>query len=103
MIGRLTIGSIGFGWLAVIGRSLVPSPPAITTAFTYPTLPDRHAAARPPARRSAGAWPAPGTAGPHTSTVHFPRWPWPNRRPGTPRRGFRGGCRGTASGTRTAG
>ena len=31
-------GSIGFGWLAVIGRSLVPSPPAITTAFMTDAL-----------------------------------------------------------------
>ena len=29
MIGRLTTGSSGLGWLAVIGRSRVPSPPAI--------------------------------------------------------------------------
>src|SRR5215469_17048693 len=34
MIGLLAMGSSGFGWLAVIGRSLVPSPPAITSAFT---------------------------------------------------------------------
>ena len=34
MIGRLTTGSSGLGWFAVIGRSRVPSPPAITTAFT---------------------------------------------------------------------
>ena len=39
MIGRLTTGSIGLGWFAVIGRSLVPSPPAITTAFTVARLP----------------------------------------------------------------
>jgi len=25
---------MGLGWFAVIGRSRVPSPPAITTAFT---------------------------------------------------------------------
>src|SRR5215469_7563353 len=36
MIGLLATGSMGFGWLAVIGRSRVPSPPAITTAFTAP-------------------------------------------------------------------
>src|SRR4029077_19443634 len=41
MIGRLTTGSIGLGWLAVIGRSLVPSPPAITTAFTAARSPSR--------------------------------------------------------------
>src|SRR5215831_19115992 len=34
MIGLLTTGSSGLGWLAVIGRSLVPSPPAMTTALT---------------------------------------------------------------------
>lgn len=33
MIGRLATGSSGFGMLEVIGRSRVPSPPAITTAF----------------------------------------------------------------------
>src|SRR6516225_6007361 len=33
MIGRLATGSMGLGWLAVIGRSRVPSPPAMTTAF----------------------------------------------------------------------
>ena len=39
MIGRFTTGSSGLGWLAVIGRSLVPSPPAITTAFTTDAAP----------------------------------------------------------------
>jgi hypothetical protein len=34
MIGLFTTGSSGFGWFAVIGRSLVPSPPAMTTALT---------------------------------------------------------------------
>ena len=33
MIGRFATGSNGLGWLAVIGRSRVPSPPAMTTAF----------------------------------------------------------------------
>src|SRR3954469_13693065 len=37
MIGLLTTGSRGLGWLAVMGRSRVPSPPAITTAFTGAT------------------------------------------------------------------
>ena len=32
--GRLAIGSIGLGWLEVSGRSRVPSPPAMITAFT---------------------------------------------------------------------
>src|SRR5580692_2517357 len=50
MIGRLTTGSIGLGWLAVIGRSLVPSPPAITTAFTADVLLSRRSP-RPGARR----------------------------------------------------
>jgi len=51
-IGALAIGSIGLGWLAVSGRSLVPSPPAMITAFTEP----------PPhvARALAGARRAPG-------------------------------------------
>ena len=34
MHGLPTIGTIGFGWLEVSGRRRVPSPPAITTAFT---------------------------------------------------------------------
>lgn len=33
MIGLLATGSSGFGMLEVIGRSRVPSPPAMTTAF----------------------------------------------------------------------
>jgi len=33
MIGRFTTGSSGLGIDEVIGRSRVPSPPAITTAF----------------------------------------------------------------------
>src|SRR4051812_37455900 len=33
MHGLPTIGTIGFGWFDVSGRSRVPSPPAITTAF----------------------------------------------------------------------
>src|SRR5580704_6288300 len=53
MIGRLTTGSIGLGWLAVMGRSRVPSPPAITTAFMG-DLPSRLSSA--PLGR--GSWPA---------------------------------------------
>src|SRR5581483_5378325 len=34
MQGLPTIGTIGFGWFEVSGRRRVPSPPAITTAFT---------------------------------------------------------------------
>ena len=34
MQGLPTIGTIGFGWLDVSGRRRVPSPPAMTTAFT---------------------------------------------------------------------
>ena len=34
IIGRLTMGSIGLGALEVRGRSRVPSPPAMMTAFT---------------------------------------------------------------------
>ncbi len=33
MHGLPTIGTIGLGWFEVSGRSRVPSPPAITTAF----------------------------------------------------------------------
>ena len=33
MHGLPTIGTIGFAWFDVSGRSLVPSPPAMTTAF----------------------------------------------------------------------
>src|SRR2546423_14278706 len=41
MIGRLTTGSSGLGWFAVIGRSRVPSPPAMTTAFNGFAAPSR--------------------------------------------------------------
>ena len=41
MHGLPTIGTIGFGWFEVSGRSRVPSPPAITTAFTTCDLPAR--------------------------------------------------------------
>ena len=37
MQGLPTIGTIGFGWFDVSGRSRVPSPPAMTTAFTLAT------------------------------------------------------------------
>ena len=37
MHGLPTIGTIGFGWFDVSGRSRVPSPPAMTTAFTSRT------------------------------------------------------------------
>ncbi len=33
MQGLPAIGTIGFGWFEVSGRSRVPSPPAMTTAF----------------------------------------------------------------------
>jgi hypothetical protein len=33
MTGWLTMGTIGFGRSEVMGRSLVPSPPAMMTAF----------------------------------------------------------------------
>src|SRR4029077_16608661 len=40
MVGFFPPGSSGLGWLAVIGRSRVPSPPALTPAFTcYPSPP----------------------------------------------------------------
>src|SRR4051812_4577592 len=38
MHGLPTTGTIGFGWFEVSGRSRVPSPPAITTAFTRSSL-----------------------------------------------------------------
>ena len=37
MHGLPTIGTIGFGWFEVSGRSRVPSPPAMTTAFIAAT------------------------------------------------------------------
>ena len=37
IIGAFAIGSIGFGWLLVSGRSRVPSPPARITAFMNAT------------------------------------------------------------------
>src|SRR5918999_6126294 len=36
MHGLLTIEIMGFGWLLVSGRSLVPLPPAMITAFIHP-------------------------------------------------------------------
>src|SRR3984885_6153228 len=65
MIGLLHTGSSGLGWLAVIGRSRVPSPPAITTAFTGSGPPsplsgrDSHRPPRPfrPADRPSGSNP----------------------------------------------
>src|ERR1700674_445355 len=42
MIGLLATGSMGLGWLAVIGRSRVPSPPAMTTAFNGFAAPSRY-------------------------------------------------------------
>ena len=47
MHGLPTIGTIGFGWFEVSGRSRVPSPPAMTTAFML-----RHLH---PARRDAAS------------------------------------------------
>src|SRR6201995_2578000 len=41
MIGRLATGSSGLGGFAVIGRSRVPSPPAMTTAFNGFAAPSR--------------------------------------------------------------
>ena len=38
MHGLPTIGTIGFGWFEVSGRSRVPSPPAMTTAFIVRTV-----------------------------------------------------------------
>ena len=35
IIGRLARGIIGLGWFEVRGRSLVPSPPAMITAFIW--------------------------------------------------------------------
>src|SRR6516165_8154462 len=49
MIGRLATGSMGLGWLAVIGRSRVPSPPAMTTAFNGFAAPFRFALGMYPA------------------------------------------------------
>ena len=41
MHGLPTIGTIGFGWFEVRGRSRVPSPPAMTTAFIAVVLSGR--------------------------------------------------------------
>src|SRR5688572_21350000 len=41
IIGRLAMGIIGLGWFDVSGRRLVPSPTAMTTAFTSLSLPPR--------------------------------------------------------------
>ena len=61
MIGRLTTGSRGLGMLVVMGRRRVPSPPAMTTAFTSP--PPLQLPAHPASRlvathpRGCPAWP----------------------------------------------
>src|ERR1700748_2435154 len=41
MIGRLATGSSGFGRVGGLGRSRVPSPPAMTTAFNGFAAPSR--------------------------------------------------------------
>ena len=53
MHGLPTIGTIGLGWFEVSGRSLVPSPPAITTAFM--PSPASSAFPRPRRRRATAA------------------------------------------------
>ena len=56
IIGRLTSGSIGLGALDVRGRSRVPSPPAMITAFmgrTYPGAAGGGAAGPPVLARAA--------------------------------------------------
>ena len=55
-MGLPKIGSIGFGWLEVSGRSLVPAPPAMTTAFM---LGEWYRAKRYPASARRVANPAP--------------------------------------------
>ncbi len=59
IIGRLTNGSMGLGALDVSGRSRVPSPPAMITAFMVRTYPGGavNRAGRPdrPARPSRSA------------------------------------------------
>jgi hypothetical protein len=42
MHGLPAIGTIGFGIEYVIGRSLVPLPPAITTALTVIAINNKH-------------------------------------------------------------
>ena len=57
IIGSLTSGIIGLGAFEVSGRSRVPSPPAMITAFMPPTAPGaRRCSARPrrSARRASG-------------------------------------------------
>ena len=53
IIGRLASGSIGFGAFEVSGRSRVPSPPAMITAFTS-AEPPVLVAPRASARRAIG-------------------------------------------------
>lgn len=40
-MGRFKMGTMGLGKVQVRGLSLVPSPPAMITAFTYPSPPFR--------------------------------------------------------------
>src|SRR5674476_1109050 len=42
IIGMLAMGNIGLGWLEVRGRSRVPSPPAMITAFMGPSHQQGH-------------------------------------------------------------
>ena len=67
IIGMLAMGSIGLGWLEVSGRSRVPSPPAMITAFTGPASPPGPAPVGqrlggPPADVGAGGDPGQGEA-----------------------------------------
>ena len=62
IIGSLTSGIIGLGAFEVSGRSRVPSPPAMITAFMARTVPLCRRSACPwSARPSARAWRAIGT------------------------------------------
>src|SRR5215470_16011399 len=79
MIGLFTTGSSGLGWLAVIGRSRVPSPPAITTAFTcYPSPPLIRHISHHFIAAGHGSWPA-------SPALSRPASPRPARPPSRPR------------------
>ena len=79
MHGLPTIGTIGLGWFEVSGRSRVPSPPAITTAFT------RRSSSEPPvvpAQRTARRRPAASPSAIQKShSGHTVSWPTTIRNP----------------------
>src|SRR5580692_9847896 len=76
IMGRLAMGSMGFGWFEVRGRRRVPSPPAMISAFTgaseknlpghgarYTDVPGLRGARSPAVARAPPAAPCQGPTG----------------------------------------